>query len=406
MDARTPGEAIPANFVGGRGHFFGLVVRGSLLQIPTFGFYRFWLLTDIRRHLWSNTRIGTESLEYTGRGRELLIGFLIALAILAPIYLLFFWLSLEAERLQAFASVPLLLLLYFLGQYGSYRARRYRATRTIFRGLRLSMTGSGWSYAARALLWDALTVVTVGIAYPWRAAALERYRMHHTFYGDLPGGFVGTGWTFFKRGWWLWLIMVFTVLATFALSVAAYLASAMSSTAGLSAGATTVPTFLAFVVLYLVIWPMFRAIQLRWRLGGIRFGEAALASTLTKGAIFKCYAKAWLAGLAFFIVTAILIGVLVGLGTAALKLTFTNLMLDAAAGSPFVVFAIVAFYLFVLFGLGAIKLYFLDRGVWAAAVNSVSVFNLGTLAAAAARGTPADSVGEGLADALDFSGGI
>jgi uncharacterized membrane protein YjgN (DUF898 family) len=39
-----------------------------------------------RRHLWSNGSAGGDALEYTGTGRELLIGFLFALAILVPIF--------------------------------------------------------------------------------------------------------------------------------------------------------------------------------------------------------------------------------------------------------------------------------------------------------------------------------
>lgn len=33
-------------------------MRGALLELATFGFYRFWLTTDMRQHLWSNTEIG------------------------------------------------------------------------------------------------------------------------------------------------------------------------------------------------------------------------------------------------------------------------------------------------------------------------------------------------------------
>ena len=68
------------------------------------------------------------------------------------------------------------------------------------------MTSSGLAYMTRALGGTFLTVVTVGLAYPWREAALERYKMGCTFYGDLPRRFEGEGWVFFKRGWWLWLM--------------------------------------------------------------------------------------------------------------------------------------------------------------------------------------------------------
>ena len=68
------------------------------------------------------------------------------------------------------------------------------------------MSGSGWAYAARATLWGLFVMVTFGLALPWREAALERYKMRHSFYGDLQGSFEGRGSEFFKRGWWLWLL--------------------------------------------------------------------------------------------------------------------------------------------------------------------------------------------------------
>ena len=65
--------------------FRRLPTRGALLELETFGFYRFWLATNIRRHLSSS--VAGDALEYIDSGRELLIGFFFALAILVPIYL-------------------------------------------------------------------------------------------------------------------------------------------------------------------------------------------------------------------------------------------------------------------------------------------------------------------------------
>src|SRR3954470_12865019 len=193
-------------FSGERGEFRGLAIRGALLELVTAGFYRFWLATDMRRHLWAHTAVDGDAAEYTGRGKELLIGFLIALAILVPIYLAYFFAGLEAERIKAFASIPLFVFLYTFGQFAIYRARRYRLTRTVWRGVRFWMSGSGWTYAGLAALWAMLVGVTLGLALPWREAALERYKMRHSWYGDLQGSFVATGWEFFKRAWWLWLL--------------------------------------------------------------------------------------------------------------------------------------------------------------------------------------------------------
>jgi uncharacterized membrane protein YjgN (DUF898 family) len=186
-------------FAGERRDFFRLVRRGALLELVTGGFYRFWLATDIRRALWSGTTIDGHALEYIGTAKELLIGFLFALAILAPLYLIYFLIGIEAERAKAFASIPLVLFFYAFGQFAIFRARRYRATRTVCRGVRLWMSGSGWAYSWRACLWTLLAVLTLGLVVPWRESALERYKMRHLHYSDLPARFHGTGWGLFKQ---------------------------------------------------------------------------------------------------------------------------------------------------------------------------------------------------------------
>src|SRR5450631_1034908 len=207
-----PPVPVPVSFSGDRSEFRRLVTRGAALELVTAGFYRFWLATDIRRHLWSNTHLDGDAAEYTGRGRELLIGFLFALAILVPVYLAYFLVGLEVARLQAFASFPLIAFFYVFGQFAIYRARRYRLTRTVWRGVRFWMTGSGWAYAARAALWAVLMLLTLGLILPWREAALERYKMRHCHYGDLQGSCEGRGSEFFRRGWWIWLAAIATLL--------------------------------------------------------------------------------------------------------------------------------------------------------------------------------------------------
>src|SRR5712672_4141169 len=122
---------LPVSFSGDRGEFRRLVTRGAGLELVTVGFYRFWLATDIRRHLWSHTSVEGDAPEYTGTAKELFLGFLFALAILAPIYLAYLLIGLEAERWKAFASTPLAIFYYVFFQFAIYRARRYRLTRTV-----------------------------------------------------------------------------------------------------------------------------------------------------------------------------------------------------------------------------------------------------------------------------------
>jgi uncharacterized membrane protein YjgN (DUF898 family) len=384
------GRSTPASFSGSGSDFAGILVRGVFLQLLTFGFYRFWLITHIRRHLWGNTRIGGESLEYTGTAKELLIGFLIALAILVPVYIVYFLAGLVAETMQAFASVPLILVLYCLGYYAAYRARRYRATRTLFRGVRFWMTGSGWSYLGRAALWDIATVLTLGFAYPWRKAALERYLMRNTRYGTLKGDFVGTGWALFRKLAPLWLIAILTV----GYAVSGFMGNA-GSIHNMRPEQIIGSVFLLPIVLPVVL-AMSLAVVMRWRLNGIRIGDAALVSTLPILTVLGASLLFALSLLAFSTVIGIVAAIAVAVGAVMLRVD------DIGGGSIIAIIAIGLFYIWTLLSIGALKRYFIERGLWRASAATAAVTNLDSIEAALAAGKPASGLGEGLADALDM----
>jgi uncharacterized membrane protein YjgN (DUF898 family) len=411
----TTPQASPMSFTGRGGEFLKMLVTGSLYQIPTFGFYRFWLTTKLRRHLWANTQVEGESIEYTGTAKELLIGFLIALAVLAPLYIAIFVLSFAFEEIAAFASIPLVLILYVLAHFGAYRARRYRATRTVFRGVRFWMKGSGWAYAFRAILWDFATILTAGLALPWAMASLERYRMRHTYFGTVEGDFSGTGWTLFKRGWWVWAIgnVLIGGLGLASTEVFSFLAE-MNLELEEGMDAATATGYLAaqlaiggLLLIYIALMPLAMAIFTRWHLDGLRFGDAAVSSHLRVGTFYSLFFKTLFSSIGLTIVFAIV----AGLGVFIIGLFFQDAMTDIQAGELTAGAIVIGLlgaiaYLVLLLGFGVIQRYFYGRGLWAAIVTTTSVSNLRALDSPVATGRPAGGMGEGLADALDFNVGI
>ena len=166
-----PGNPPPlpglVRFVGPEWAYWQLRIKGAALLLVTLGIYRFWLMTDVRRFLWSNTEIAGETLEYDGLATELLLGFLFAIAILIPIYVAIALASLELDLPDYSSALGGLALFVVFGEFARYRARRYRLTRTVFRGLRFHQDGSGWLYALYAILWWILIIVSLGLAYPW-----------------------------------------------------------------------------------------------------------------------------------------------------------------------------------------------------------------------------------------------
>jgi uncharacterized membrane protein YjgN (DUF898 family) len=390
-------------FEGRPDTFLALLVKGALLQIPTFGFYRFWLITRLRRHLWANTRIGADVFEYTGTGKELLIGFLIAIAVVVPIYLAYAILGFIAEEMQAFASVPLLLVLYLLGHFGAYRARRYRATRTIFRGLRFWMTGSGWGYAFRAVGWGLLSLVTLGLAFPWASASLERYKMQRTRYGSLEGDFVATGWQLAKRAWYLWVLAVPVPLAIF-VGVIIKIADSIRGPVGADDIAQVAGLGLTSAMLpALLTAPFLLAAHAGWHANGIRFGSVAVRSGLGTGAFFGTFVKLFGAMIGLLIV----FGIAAALFASAFEDQFRAIAQgEITVASAGVVVSAVLGYLALLLGLGVVNRYFVARGLWKMLAASITVSNLSEIDAAVAAGDAASAFGEGLADALDFGGGL
>jgi uncharacterized membrane protein YjgN (DUF898 family) len=360
-------------FIGDRTQFFRLAAKGAALEVVTAGFYRFWLATDIRRHLWSNTVIDGDAAEYTGRGRELLIGFLFAIAILVPIYLAYFLVTVEAERVRGFASVPLLLAFYGFGQFAIYRARRYRLTRTVWRGVRFWMDGSGWAYAWRAMLWSLLTVVTLGLALPWREAALERYKMSHSYYGDVQGEFDGSPWEFFKSALHLWVAAVVTIV---------------------------------LFPLFPFVYARFKAAEWRWWLSGIRFGNVLVESDLPENALQAVYWKV----IGWYFLLVIALSIFIGIGTAivgSITGAFHQPHLAGAAALsksiPLIAMTVIG-YLALILSLNVVLRVYLVHDVWAKVLQSVRVENIAAVADVAAKGDLANALGEGFADGLDVAG--
>src|ERR1700722_8618796 len=204
-----------AQFLGKETAYWRLRINGAALLILTLGLYRFWFATDVRRFLWSNTEIVDDTLEYTGLATELLIGFLFAVAILVPLYTVFAIGVLELSPRAPVSLVAGILLVAFLGEFALYRARRYRLTRTVFRGVQFDQHGAAWRYAVYALLYWCAVIATLGLAYPWAQACLQRFKMGHTCYGDLEGSFAGKAGTLFLYGLPIWLAVVGPILFSF-----------------------------------------------------------------------------------------------------------------------------------------------------------------------------------------------
>jgi uncharacterized membrane protein YjgN (DUF898 family) len=406
------GATRPIRFIGPEKDYWRIVVRGAVLLMVTLGLYRFWLATDIRRFLWANTEIDGESLEYSGTALELLQGFLFAIALILPIYTAFTFTVLDLGAFGSFLSTSAVLLLAFLSQYGIYLARRYRLTRTVFRGLRLHQTGSAIRYAICAVWWWGWTALTLGFAYPFTRAALERFKMRNTFYGDLQGSFVGSGWHLFIRGFLMWLAVLVPLLATAVALLSIRWSAVMAALRGggdvigrvekaspgfLGQFGFAIVAFAVTLALVALILPAFHAMVMRWWINGIRFGEIVATSHLRTRDVYVAYLR--FIGFLIAFIVVLLVGVFFGL-----------IVLGAffESGAMLTEFVTVAMMVgtYVVFMLGLITLYnaTVTLSVWRLTAGSIELSDTRPIAQVKAAGDASSPLGEGIADVLNLGG--
>ncbi len=394
------------------GGLFGLALKGLLLSLATFGIYRFWYITDLRRFFWERTQVDGSPAEYTGMGKELFLGFLVALAILVPTYIAVFALSLVVPALAPFSSVVSFVALYLLGQFALFRGRRYRAMRTLWRGIRLGQDGSGLAYAARAGGWMLLTLCTAGLAFPFMRASLERYRINHTLIGTSRMQSTARGRSIL--GPWL-LLYVVGLGPLIALGIAFLVASDFSlpqnffvPKPGGKAGQTIVnPAYAALqlgltlkmlatvcVPAVLLLIPYYRAREARAFIDAASLGRARLRSTLRARQFYGPY-------LLYMLSVA---GVLLGLGLLVASFFVAK---PAPGGFGPSSLLLIPAYLGLMPLLVALYVRVVQAKLWAAVATSTAVTDPEVLHEVVASARKAGSgLQEGLADALDVGGAL
>ncbi len=197
-DVKPPKNA-PRHHFEHHGDFREILVIfliNMLFNILTLTIYRFWGKTRIRRYLWAHTTFLGEPFEYSGTGRQLFIGFLVALAILGPfvalpVALYVFWP--QQTILMGLTNMFTYVFFYLMIAAALYRANRYRLSRTHWRGLRANMSGNAAIYTLKNLIYWILIVCTFGLFWPYSNLKLREYELTNTWYGDTNFSFTGDG---------------------------------------------------------------------------------------------------------------------------------------------------------------------------------------------------------------------
>ncbi len=363
------GPAVRAQYDGAAGEVSRIALSNALFNLLTLGIYRFWAKTRLRRYFWPAVRLHGDRLEYTGRAGELLVGFLIAFAILAVFVAVIALATAAAgEGTAAAGAIDTLqgLVFYFLIFVAIFRARRYRLTRTQWRGIRGGQSGSAATFALKALGWTFVVLITLGLAYPVLRNRLARYQMENTWFGTQAFAFDARAGDIFGTWFLAWLFLVPSLGLTY-------------------------------------IW--YRVKEFRYFVSCTRFGPLGFRSDLGTGHIIGIvvgYLFAILAALAVVLVVGYFV-MTTGEAVPVLSEGGDELTLEFASAGPRGLILFVLFLLYVVVA-GILRAVLFVHPLIGRVVPSLSVLGEMDFEALAQSQQEMPWRGEGLADSLDVGG--
>lgn len=399
----TRPEVVHGHYTGAGGAIFKLAFATSMLTLVTLGIYRFWARTRVRRYIWSSVTVKGDAFQYTGNGLEKLLGFLVAVIILAftlgaiQLGLFFFNLSVFAPRddelglaLQILAAQASLVLLAPLFFFARYRSLRYKLARTRWRGIRFALAPGAWGYAGRGVWMSLLSIVTLGIMLPYQTYHLTKYRTDRTWFGNAQMHLSGRWQSLYGAMKHIFIGIGLVVLGIVFIVM------------GASSGGAGAPVIGGIIIFVGYIWGIVGGIHYRvdsfkrltemTKLDGKLGFKAQLG---TGEVVWQLFAGGFIVGGVY--------GLIAGIFVAVMTVIMGDAMIDTsvvAAAIPIVG---------VLVGLtaaGAFSMAMIVQPILRKVVNGMALTNADLLDEIQQRSEDEMVDADGLADALDFGGAI
>ena len=181
---------------GTGGSLLSIYIANISLIIITLGIYSFWARVRVREFFMSQTEFAGDRFAYHGSGKELLIGFSKAMLVFGvPIGVLNAIPDLLDVPEWAKVVVGLLsfVVTMMLIPFATVATRRYRLSRSSWRGIRFTFRGLVWDFIKLFLGDSFLTTVTLGLYYPFFATRKYAFLASHSYFGNEKFSFDGEG---------------------------------------------------------------------------------------------------------------------------------------------------------------------------------------------------------------------
>jgi uncharacterized membrane protein YjgN (DUF898 family) len=258
-------------FTGRAGEYFRIWIISLCLSLVTLGVYSAWGKVRKRRYLFAQTKLDGTGFDYRASPLAILRGRVLAL-------LLFGGFALSGHFVPAVQWL-FIALLVVLSPWIVVAAARFNARNSTYRNIAFAFDGgvreAAWIFVGGAVL----SILTLGLAYPWYRMRRARFIIAHHRYGatkfatDLQaGGFVLT-----------YLFAVLMFLGAFA--ILTIVAFASSATAGATPASQRAPIAgLAVIVgvylVYVIVYAYIRSRTLNLMANATIIGPMRLCGTL------------------------------------------------------------------------------------------------------------------------------
>lgn len=175
-EAAAGKRAVGFVFSGNGYEYFKIWIVNILLTIITIGIYAPWAKVRNLQYFYGNTSLDGQSFLFTGNPVKMLIGRLIAIAILLVVTV--------AGNISPGIAVLIALALVFVFPWVMNRTLAFYARNSKYRNIRFRFTGTYGRALEVFLLWPLLAALTFGLLSPYAIYKQQQYRAQKHHYGN------------------------------------------------------------------------------------------------------------------------------------------------------------------------------------------------------------------------------
>lgn len=189
-------ESRPFGFFGLGGTLFGIHIVNLFLALLTIGIYSFWGRVKIRKYIWGQVEFEGDRFSYHGTGMETFLGWVKAFCIFGIPYLVLEYgpkLAGAGPILIALGALVALFLVAAFVPMAVVGTRRYRLSRTAWRGIRFSFRETWNNYMPIFLMGNFLKAITLSLYTPYYDARRDKFLISNSYIGNQKFDYDGDG---------------------------------------------------------------------------------------------------------------------------------------------------------------------------------------------------------------------